>query len=84
MSLLRSMLHSRAVQCGSGTLCTQRGGACPECMMIPEQTCLAQNKLLSRSVLRNNGGKPKFDERGGLTFRGYLDVAEQAAPNTGV
>lgn len=46
--------------------------------MIPETTCVAQNKLLSRSVLRNTGGRPRFDERTDLTFDGFLDMAQAA------
>jgi hypothetical protein len=78
VSLLRAMAQPRAAQCGSGTLCTHRGGSCPDCLMIPETACVAQNKLLSRSVLRNTGGRPRFDERTDLTFDGFLDVAQAA------
>ena len=78
VSLLRAMAQPRAAQCGSGTLCTHRGGSCPDCLMIPETTCIAQNKLLSRSVLRNTGGRPRFDERTNLIFDGFLDMAQAA------
>lgn len=78
VSLLRAMAQPRAAQCGSGTLCTHRGGSCPDCLMIPETACIAQNKLLSRCVLRNTGGRPRFDERTNLTFDGFLDVSQAA------
>lgn len=71
-ALLDSLLDVRSLQCGTGSLCTSRGSACPDCQMIPEVACLASNKLLSRSVLRSIGGRPLFDKRqGGIT--GYLD-----------
>jgi len=71
-ALLDSLLDPRSLQCGTGSLCTTRGSACPDCQMIPEVTCLTSNKLLSRSVLRSIGGRPSFDKRGG-EIAGYLD-----------
>jgi len=71
-SLLDALLDPRSLQCGTGSLCTSRGSACPDCLMIPEVACLANNRLLSRSVLRSIGGRPHFDKRkGGIT--GYLN-----------
>src|SRR5581483_6661156 len=61
--VLTAMLQSKSTQCGTGSLCTQRGGACPDCLMIPETSCVAGNKLLSRAVLRGIGGRPRFDTR---------------------
>jgi hypothetical protein len=73
--MLTAMLGSKATQCGTGSLCTHRGGACPDCLMVPETSCLANNKLLSRSVLRSIGGRPgRFDTRV-QPIRGYLDFA---------
>ena len=74
-AILTAMLSPKATQCGTGSLCTQRGGACPDCLMIPETSCLASNKLLSRSVLRTIGGRPRFDARDTFVTTGYLDVA---------
>ncbi len=76
--LLRAMLAPKATQCGTGSLCTHRGGSCPDCTMIPETSCIASNKLLSRSVLRSIGGRPRFDMRAGA-IDGYLDFAQAAA-----
>ena len=73
-ALLDSLLDPRSLQCGTGSLCTSRGSACPDCQMIPEVSCLANNRLLSRSVLRSIGGRPHFDRRGG-GIPGYLDLA---------
>lgn len=71
-AMLTAMLGSKATQCGTGSLCTHRGGACPDCLMIPETSCIANNKLLSRSVLKSVGGRPRFDVRK-ESIRGYLD-----------
>jgi hypothetical protein len=73
-SVLTAMLQSKATQCGTGSLCTQRGGACPDCLMIPETSCVASNKLLSRAVLRGIGGRPRFDTRDEFLTPGYLDI----------
>lgn len=70
-ALLNSMLTHKATLCGTGSLCTHRGGACPDCLMVPETSCVASNKLLSRSVLRSVGGRPRFDTRGG-SISGYV------------
>lgn len=74
-AMLTAMLGSKATQCGTGSLCTERGGACPDCVMMPETACVAGNKLLSRSVLRSMGGRPRLDKRG-APIRGYLDMVE--------
>lgn len=73
-SMLHAMLQQKATQCGTGSLCSSRGGACPDCLMVPETSCVASNKLLSRSVLRGIGGRPKFDTRK-APIRGFLDFA---------
>ncbi len=72
-AMLTAMLGGKATQCGTGSLCTERGGACPDCVMVPETSCVAGNKLLSRSVLRSIGGRPRLDKRG-IPIRGYLDM----------
>jgi hypothetical protein len=72
-AMLASLLDPRATQCGTGSLCTTRGGSCPDCLMIPETSCIASNKLLSRSVLRSIGGRPSFDTRN-VAIAGYLET----------
>lgn len=72
-AMLSAMLGPKATQCGTGSLCTHRGGACPDCIMMPEMACIAGNKLLSRSVLRSAGGRPRFDIRID-PISGYLNV----------
>ncbi|WP_305988095.1 hypothetical protein [Roseibium sp. MMSF_3544] len=49
--VLMSLDDPRSMRCGSGTLCDQRGGACPACIMIPEVSCMAANNILSRAFL---------------------------------
>jgi len=49
--VLMSLDDPRSLRCGSGTLCDQRGGACPACIMIPEVSCVAANNILSRAFL---------------------------------
>ena len=72
-AMLSAMIGPKATQCGTGSLCTHRGGACPDCLMVPETACLASNKLLSRSVLRSVGGRPvRFDSRT-HPISGFLD-----------
>jgi hypothetical protein len=58
--ILASMLDPMSLRCGSGALCDERGGACPDCILIPEVCCLTRNNLLSRSVLRGMA-KPHWD-----------------------
>lgn len=51
-TVLEQMLSATRLQCGSGSLCDHRGGACPGCIMVPETACTAANQLLSRSTLK--------------------------------
>ena len=76
VSFLRSMLRTKTLECGSGSLCVRRGGACPDCIMAPETSCVAGNNLLSRAVLKGVG-RPRVDERPG-SIRGYIEVANEA------
>jgi hypothetical protein len=58
---LERVLAPRTLLCSSGSLCGQEGGgACPDCIMIPETSCIAQNQLLSRAVL-GGGSAPRED-----------------------
>jgi hypothetical protein len=76
-AILGSMVAHKATQCGTGTLCTLRGSACPDCLMVPEPSCIANNKLLSRSVLRSIGGRPRFDTRSDFAVTGYFDAVDK-------
>lgn len=73
---LAHLLSPRTLACGSGSLCDASGGACPDCLMIPETSCVASNQLLSRAVLRT-GEAPREDlMHKGKQIPGYLDVAQ--------
>lgn len=76
-AMLGSLLEPRSLMCGTGSLCTLRHSACPDCLMVPETSCLTGNHFLSRSVLRSTGGRPAIDLRpGGL--EGYLDLVARS------
>jgi hypothetical protein len=53
--VLERMVSPESLRCGSESVCTHHGGACPDCFLIPETTCLTRNELLSRSVLSGRG-----------------------------
>jgi hypothetical protein len=59
-TILEELLSDRKLRCDSGSLCDQRGAACPACIMSPEVSCLAGNNLLCRSTLRG-GSAPGWD-----------------------
>jgi hypothetical protein len=73
---LEHLLEPRTLMCGSGSLCDADGGACPSCIVIPETSCVAANRLLSRSALRG-GLAPREDEgsQEGKRITGYLDIS---------
>jgi hypothetical protein len=70
---LQRLLEPRLLRCGSGSLCDQRGGACPACIMLPEVTCIAGNQLLSRSALKG-GPPPTWETRSNPPLIGYFDA----------
>ncbi|MGU0911345.1 hypothetical protein ACSETI_29845 [Pseudomonas aeruginosa] len=75
---LSRLLEASTHRCNSGRLCDTAGGACPDCIMIPETSCLAQNQLLSRAVLK--GGPPPREDstHKGQRIRGFLEVVNEA------
>ena len=65
--------YPTSLGCNLGNLCMTKGGACPDCIMIPEVSCLTANKYLSRSTLIGRG-RPHFifgEDR----IDGYLRLA---------
>lgn len=79
--LLREMGESKPLLCNSGTTCDQLSfGACPDCIMVPETSCIASNQLLSRAVLR--GGEPPREDGTNRHKRipGYLEVVNGLHP----
>ena len=65
-----------ALRCGSESSCTHKGGACPDCIMIPETSCITRNDLLSRSALigRSAPHWAKWDDSTRTELVGYYDV----------
>lgn len=59
-TLLGELLGDRSLRCDAGSLCDQRGGACPACIMAPEVACIGGNNLLCRAAL-NGGPAPSWD-----------------------
>jgi hypothetical protein len=58
--VLDRMVSPESLRCGSESVCAHHGGACPDCILIPEAACLTRNELLSRSVLTGRG-TPRWD-----------------------
>jgi hypothetical protein len=75
--VLDRMVNPASLRCGSESVCNHRGGACPDCVLIPESACLTRNELLSRSVLIGRGA-PRWDMAGNV-LSGYYTVAERRA-----
>jgi hypothetical protein len=74
--VLQRMVSRSSLRCGSESVCNHRGGACPDCILIPENACLTRNELLSRSVLIGRG-TPRWDQDG-TPLVGFYDVAAAA------
>lgn len=74
-TFLEHLLSPRTLMCGAGSLCDSDGGACPSCIVIPETSCIAGNRLLSRSVLRGGPAPREHLQENGLIIHGYLGVA---------
>lgn len=70
LTVLEGLLSDRALKCDGGSLCDQRGGACPACIMAPEVACLAGNNLLSRAAI--NGGAPPGWDADRTPLTGYF------------
>lgn len=76
--VLHKMAMSETLRCGAETICmTLRGGACPDCILIPENACLTRNELLSRSVLIGRG-TPRWDQDE-RELVGFYDIARERA-----
>lgn len=75
--VLDRMVNPVSLRCGSESVCNHRGGACPDCVLIPETACLTRNELLSRSVLIGRGA-PRWDAAG-TELTGYYEIARRRA-----
>jgi hypothetical protein len=71
-AVLDQLLWDRSLKCDGGSLCDQRGGACPACIMAPDVACAAGNNLLSRAAL--NGGVPPGWDADRTPLVGYFRV----------
>jgi len=69
-TLLGELLTDRSLRCDAGSLCDQRGGACPACIMAPEVACIGGNNLLCRAAL--NGGPPPSWDTDSTPLVGFL------------
>jgi hypothetical protein len=78
-TFLEHFLHDPTLLCGSGSLCDANGGACPDCIMVPETSCVASNRLLSRSVLRTGEAPPEDALNRGKRIPGYFDTVRRLA-----
>lgn len=74
LTVLERLLADRTLKCDGGSLCDQRGGACPACIMAPEVACIGGNNLLSRAALA--GGAPPGWDANENPITGYLRLAE--------
>jgi hypothetical protein len=73
--VLDRLVSPTSLRCGSESICNHRGGACPDCILIPENTCITRNELLSRSALIGRG-VPRWDADG-TRLTGFYEVAER-------
>lgn len=79
---LEHILQPKTLMCGSGSLCDtnpHKPGACPDCVMVPETSCLASNQLLSRAVLRGGPAPREDKDHHSQEIVGFLDVSNAAA-----
>ena len=72
-AFLHYIVSRRELRCGSGTLCDHRGGACPACIIAPETSCVAGNRLLSRAALV--GGRAPLWDIDQSQLQGYFEIA---------
>lgn len=76
---LAHLLEPKTLLCNSGSICDQLSrGACPDCIMIPETSCIAANQLLSRAVLRGGEAPREDGTHRGQRIRGYLEVLNES------
>lgn len=75
---LAHLLEPSTHRCNSGSLCDFGGGACPDCIMVPETSCIAQNRLLSRAVLRGGVAPREDSTHKAQRINGYLEIVNGA------
>jgi len=77
LTVLEQLLSDRGLKCDGGSLCDQRGGACPACIMAPEVACIAGNNLLSRAAL--GGGVPPGWDADRTALAGFFRLGSDRA-----
>jgi hypothetical protein len=65
-----------SIQSVSPALCSEKGGACPDCIFVPETSCIAQHRLLCRSTVA--GGQKAIEDHTDGLIAGYFDVARSS------
>lgn len=81
---LRHLLEPMTHRCASGSLCDSKGSACPDCILVPETSCIAQNRLLSRSVLAGGSATTEDLTHRGQRIPGYLEVVHEQLAGHGL
>ncbi|MCK8787230.1 hypothetical protein M0638_22920 [Roseomonas sp. NAR14] len=76
-TVLNRLVERESLRCGSESVCMRKGGACPDCVLIPETSCVTRNELLSRSVLVGRG-VPTWDQDT-RSLVGFYDVVAEMA-----
>lgn len=74
---LHHLLHQKTLTCNSGSLCdanAKNPGACPDCILVPETSCIAMNQLLSRSVLRGGAAPREDGDHEGQRIPGFFEL----------
>lgn len=75
VNFLQALLSTKLWSCNSGALCSEKGGACPDCIFVPETSCIAQNRLLCRSVVA--GGQKTIEDHTNRLIEGYFGIAQR-------
>lgn len=71
---LSHLLDQKTLLCNSGSICDQlSNGACPDCVMVPETSCIGANQLLSRAVLRGGEAPREDGDHRGQRILGFLE-----------
>jgi hypothetical protein len=78
---LAHILEPSTHRCNSGSLCDFSGGACPDCIMVPETSCIAMNQLLSRAVLQGGVAPREDSAHEGQRIPGFIEVVNSTEVN---
>lgn len=79
---LEHLLDQKTLTCNSGSLCDsnpKNPGACPDCILVPETSCVAMNQMLSRSVLRGGPATREDGDHANDHIAGFLRLLNENA-----